>query len=535
MVNPPTREAHHGRERRSSTRALMVLGTASNVGKSLLVVALGRWLRRRGVNVAPFKAQNIALNSYVTPDGAEIGWAQAQQAFAAGVTPHADMNPVLLKPGADASVQVVVRGKVSPEVGRLPSDRRHSALRSIILESYRRCSTRHDVVLIEGSGSAAEVNLKARDVSNLWMARAVGAPCLLVADIDRGGVFASILGTLSLLTPSERRLIAGFVINKFHGDPLLFAEGVSFLEKRSGKPCLGVIPHLPDICLKAEDSVALGDEPPAAGAGGSEALTIGVVQLPHMANHTDFDPLTREPGVRLVYVTRPEQVAGLDLLILPGSKSTVADLDWLRQRGLADALARHGARGGRIFGICGGMQMLGQSIDDPHKVEDKAGVAVEGLGLLPVRTIMNAHKTTTQATAVLVDPRPGVGQLVGYEIHMGWTERTDPRCRPLLHLRRAGGGEAILDGAQTEDGRVFGTYLHGLLDNDAFRLHLLNTLRGEHGWPALPGVRSYLSGGYDAEIDRWTGHVMRHLDETYLSRMLLVGDEPPGMQRGGQA
>ncbi|AUX21424.1 cobyric acid synthase [Sorangium cellulosum] len=511
----------------------MVLGTASNVGKSLLVVALGRWLRRRGVDVAPFKAQNIALNSYVTPDGAEIGWAQAQQAFAAGVTPHADMNPVLLKPGAAASVQVVVRGKVSPELGELPPDRRHSALRPIILESYRRCSTRHDVVLIEGAGSAAEMNIKARDVSNLWVARAVGAPCLLVADIDRGGVFASILGTLSLLTPSERRLIAGFVINKFHGDSRLFADGVRFLEERSGKPCLGVIPHLPDICLKAEDSVALADGPPSAGADDSQALAIGVVQLPHIANHTDFDPLTREPGVRLVYVTRPEQVASVDLLILPGSKATVADLRWLRERGLADALARRRARGGRILGICGGMQMLGQSIEDPHKVEDETGEPVQGIGLLPVRTIMSARKTTTQATAVLAEPRPGVGELVGYEIHMGSTERTDPGCRPLLHLRRAGSGDVVLDGAQTEDGRVSGTYLHGLLDNDAFRLHLVNTLRGERGWPALPGVRSYLSGGYDAEIDRWTGHVMRHLDASSLSGM-LIGDAPPGMQPGGQ-
>lgn len=508
----------------SNTRAYMLLGTASNVGKSLLTVALCRWLHRHGKAVAPFKALNVALNSYPAAEGGEIGMAQAQQAVAAGLSPSVDMNPVLIKPGADGGSQLILRGQVSRDYESTLPESSHPAVQEIILRSYRELLRRYEVIILEGSGSPVEMNLKDRDLANLWMAEAAGAKCVLVADIERGGVFASVIGTWTLLSPAERGRFVGFVINKFYGNADAFADGVRFIESRTGLRCLGVVPYLPNLHLKDEDSLDL--EPlrrRGRAVGSTDSMRVGVVRYPHISNFTDFDALAREPSVELAYCQRPADCEGVDLLILPGTKSTVADLAWLRSQGLAGAISRLRGEGVRIFGICGGMQMLGQRIEDPHGVEAAGGGGFDGLGLLPIRTVMAATKVTVPVQARMADSSFCGSTLKGYEIHMGRSDATEDGAAPLLNVCGPEAADFQADGAQSSDGRVWGTYVHGLLDNDDFRLSLLNLLRREKGVPELRAVQPYSDDGYFAELDRWADHVVGHLDPDFLRELLGDG------------
>lgn len=501
--------------------ALFVGGTGSDVGKSVLAAGLCRLLRRKGVKVLPFKAQNMALNSAATADGGEIGRAQATQAAACGVPAHTDMNPVLLKPNSETGAQVVVQGR---PVGNMNVTEYHAYKPEAfarIEESFRRLAVQADIVVIEGAGSIAEINLREHDIANLKTAAMAMAPVLLVADIERGGVFASIVGTVALLTQTERRMLAGVIINRFRGDASLLAPGIAAIEARTGVPVLGVVPWL-DLKLPEEDSVALARK--GQGRNGAP-LRIGVVRLPRLSNYTDFDALEHEADVDFRYVADPGDVAGLDLLILPGTKSTIPDLQFLRESGLARAVHDYHARGGRIAGICGGYQMLGKRIADPDRVESDL-LEAEGLGLLDVETVLTGDKQTHQVAGTVTDGAAAIGlgaveQIAGYEIHMGATAR-GPLARPLFAVARHGGfGETFMDGAVSVDGRVWGTYLHGLFDDDILRHALLDDLRLRRG--LAPAVRT-AAATLDAELDRLADHLAAHLD---LSRIWRLLDLPP--------
>ncbi len=454
----------------------MVQGTASSAGKSVLVTALCRIFRQDGYRVAPFKAQNMALNSFVTADGGEIGRSQAVQAEAAGAEMSVDMNPILLKPEADARCQVVVLGRPYVTATAYGYYEYRERLWPVVLESLERLRSSYDVVVIEGAGSPAEVNLRERDIVNMAVALAVAAPVLLIADIDRGGVFASLVGTLELLDPPERALVKAMVINKFRGDVSLLQPGLEFLERRTGVPVAGVIPFFRDIHITEEDSVSLEDQRWRGKEQG--ALDIAVIRLPHIANFDDFDALQAEPEVRLRLVQTAGELGHPDLLILPGSKTTVYDLLHLRQAGLADAIRSLVRQGTPIVGICGGYQMLGRAIYDPFGVESERPV-VEGLGLLPVDTTFATEKRTSRARGRVIGDRGllslAFGQEVeGYEIHMA---ETAGEAQPVCRLSRQGDDLAtILDGAVSDDGLVFGTYLHGLFDRRGFRQSVLRWL-----------------------------------------------------------
>jgi adenosylcobyric acid synthase len=502
----------------------MLLGTASNVGKSLMTVALCRWLHRHGKAVAPFKALNVALNSYPAAEGGEIGMAQAQQAIAAGLFPSVNMNPVLIKPGGNGHTQLILRGKVSRDYDPTLPASAHSAVQEVILRSYHELLRRYEIVVLEGSGSPVEMNLKDRDFANLWMAEAADAKCVLVADIERGGVFASVVGTWALLSPAERSRFVGFVINKFYGNADAFSDGVRFIESRTGLRCLGVIPYLPNLHLKDEDSLDL--QPfrlRGRAVSSNDSLRIGVVRYPHISNFTDFDALAQEPSVELKYCQQPADCEAVDLLILPGTKSTVADLTWLRSQRLDEVVSRLRGKGVRVFGICGGMQMLGERIEDPYGVEVAGGGVCDGLGLLPIRTVMAASKVTVPVQARMADSLFCSSTLEGYEIHMGRSEPTEERTVPLLNVCGLQADDFQPDGAQSPDGRVWGTYVHGLFDNDDFRLAFLNLLRREKGADELQAVQPYSEHGYFAEVDRWTDHVIRNLDSDFLTA--LLGDQ----------
>src|SRR5215510_4126090 len=390
--------------------SLMVVGTASHAGKSVLVTALCRILRQRGIRVAPFKSQNMALNSYVCRDGSEIGRAQVVQAEAAGIEPEVDMNPILLKPTNDHQMQVVLHGRVYATMSASEYYEQKPFFLQKALESFHRLASRFDVVVLEGAGSAAEVNLKDRDIVNLPFAKAVGSPAVLVADIDRGGVFASVVGTFALLPDDERDLVRGFIINRFRGDLRLFSGGPEFLEKRTARPCFGVLPYIESLRIDQEDSVSLEDHESRSGA-----FRVGVIRLPHISNYTDFNPLEAIAGVTLTYLTRPEGADSLDLIIIPGTKNTIADLRWLIDRDFKPLLLDTLERGGSVLGVCGGYQMLGRMVSDPYTTEE--GGMQSGLNLLPVDTELDVNKITVQSKG-----RSFLGPPVeGYEIHMGRT------------------------------------------------------------------------------------------------------------------
>jgi adenosylcobyric acid synthase len=484
----------------------MVQGTASSAGKSLLVTGLCRLFRRAGLRVAPFKAQNMALNAAVAAGGGEIGRAQAAQAEAAGIEPTVDMNPILLKPEGEARCQVVVLGRPLGRVEAAEYEPRTS-LREVAHAALARLRETVELVIIEGAGSPAEVNLKDRDIANMDLALAAGAKVLLVGDIDRGGVLAAFVGTLALLEPEERALVAGLVVNKFRGDPRLFDDGVAFLQQRTGVPVLGVVPFLRGLRIAEEDSVSLDARRPVRRAAPGE-LEIAALRLPRASNHDELDPLEHEPGVVLRWVDRPEELRGADLVILPGSKATVADLAWLRERGLAEELVARAGRGEPVLGICGGFQLLGRALRDPEGVESGER-EVAGLGLLPVVTTFRAAKTTARVRVCLGGtPLLGAGEARGYEIHMGEVARLSGPA--ALRIRsRDGLACDVADGAVSADGAVVGTLVHGLLEEDAVRATLLAGLRARRGLPpsAAPRIATR-----EEEYDRLADALLDCLD-----------------------
>lgn len=512
-------------------RALMVVGTCSNAGKSLLVTGLCRILARRGWRVAPFKAQNMSLNSAVTVDGHEIGRSTFVQAEAAGVTPHVDMNPVLLKPEADCRSQVILRGRVQGHLESRHWGERKRSFWPEIVASLDALRSRFDLVLLEGAGSPAEINLP-DDMANLRVAEYAEASALLVGDIDRGGVFASLLGTMMLLKESQRRLVQGFVINKMRGDVNLLGDGPEMLRQRAfGVPTLGVVPFLPQLGIAEEDSVVLDEEPkhwnrPKAGAG---EVDVVVIRLPRLSNFDDFDALAAEPSVRLRFVDDPRGLGHPDAIILPGSKSTAADLQWLWQSGLAASVVDLAGRGCQAVGICGGYQMLGAWVEDLEGVEGRPSARQDGLALLPHGTRFMSHKTTRQVEAVC---RGGPGpwsalaglRVQGYEIHMGQdvVSGESQGAMPLWTVRSDANTEAHGDGGLRADGNVWGTYLHGLFDNDAFRQAWLKILGRQGNGVAFDRQAAY---------DRWADHLEAHLDLRRLEDILLASK--PLASQGG--
>ncbi len=492
-------------------RPLMVLGSGSDVGKSVLVAGLCRIFRQEGVRVAPFKAQNMALNSFITAEGGEMGRAQVVQARAAGLLPHVDMNPILLKPSSEVGSQVIVHGKVLGNFAARDYYRLKPRLVRRVMASFRRLWAAYDLIVLEGAGSAVELNLKANDLVNFQMARRADAQVILVADIERGGVFAATIGAFHLLTPSERRRLQGFIINKFRGDPALFADGVEIIRRRTGRPVLGVLPYLRDLALPEEDSVALARKRAAAGAWTEDGrLRFGVVRLPHISNYTDFDPLEREPGVALRYLEAGDDFRDADLVILPGTKNTISDLNWLKETGLFARLQAYARAGGRVIGVCGGYQMLGAEVRDPLGVEGPPG-SEAGLGLLPVVTTMAGDKTTTQVSAKALAGE-GRGQtLEAYEIHMGITEPVGPG-EPAFEITQVNGRPTrAADGWRSADGRIFGTYLHGLFDRDDYRRAFLEELARTLGRVAVPGTGAF--GDFqEKQLNRLAEVLRQHLD-----------------------
>ena len=500
-------------------QALMVQGTASHVGKSVLVSAFCRIFRQDGYSVAPFKAQNMSNNSYVTADGLEIGRAQAVQADAAGVEARVEMNPVLLKPEADHISQVVVMGKplltakARDYFGLKPQlwEAVHTSLDSL-REDF-------DIVVIEGAGSPAEINLKKNEIVNMRVALYANAPVLLCGDIDRGGVFAALVGTLELLEPEERAIIKGMIINKFRGDPSLLTDGITWLEDRTGIPVAGLIHHYRDIHIPEEDSVALDDAPIATH---QSALDVAVLQLPHIANFDDFDPISRHPGVELRYVDSPAQLGRPDLVIIPGTKTTIPDLAWMNERGLTQAVKDLHAGGAAVIGICGGYQMLGTKVSDPEHIESSI-TELDGLGLLNLTTIFEGSKEThrikgcvSEATGLLAG---AAGMPVtGYEIHMGRTigEGFSP---PFLIRDRADvpvSGDGDLEGAIDASGSVMGTYIHGLFLNPELRGAMLAELARRKG-VSLPDVTT--ENNLDREYDKLADWVRSSIDMDLIYQM----------------
>jgi adenosylcobyric acid synthase len=520
--------------------AIMVQGTASSVGKSLIATALCRLFHQDGLRVVPFKAQNMALNAYVTPDGGEIGRAQAGQAEAAGVAPTVDMNPILLKPESDRTSQIVVLGKPFGRMNAADYHRKKPELRAIVADALLRLRREADLVVIEGAGSPAEINLKAHDIVNMSVAKAADAKVLLVGDIDRGGVFAAFVGTLELLEPDERARVAAFVINKFRGDRSLLDPGLDFLANRTGVPTLGVLPYLVGLPLPDEDSLGLDDRGRRPRASKDE-IEIAVVRLPRISNFDDFQPLEHQPGVVVRFVDQPNELGGADLVVLPGSKSTVSDLQWLRSSGIADAILTRAARKEPILGICGGCQMLGHEIVDPHDIEAPS-LSTPGLALLPVFTQFAASKTTAQVRAraaaptFLTEGAAADCELRAFEIHMGHLHPRQPRAHttpahgtavdpspyvPTFAIRGRNGAAADeRDGAVNADGTVVGTLLHGLFENAPVMTSLLDHLRQRRGLPAR-GASAIWSR--ESAYERLADAARQYLDGPMLRQIAGIG------------
>lgn len=481
------------------TATLMIQGTTSDAGKSTLVAGLCRWLRREGVDVVPFKPQNMALNSAVTADGGEIGRAQALQAQACGLAPLTDMNPVLLKPASDTGAQVIVHGRA---IGSMDARHYHDykrIARAAVLESYARLAARHAAIVVEGAGSPAEINLRHNDIANMGFAEAVDCPVLLVADIDRGGVFAHLVGTLALLAETERARVRGFVINRFRGDRALLDPGLDWLVRETGRPVVGVLPYLHGLQLDAEDAL-----PPAIETTGRHRLQVAVPVLPRIANHTDLDPLRHHPQLAVHFIGPGRTIPPADLIVLPGSKNTRADLAWLRAQGWEAAIARHLRYGGRLLGICGGFQMLGRAIHDPHGLEGSPGSS-DGLGLFEFETTLEPEKQLRRRRGRL---HLNDARVSGYEIHMG-TSSGAALVRPALTF-----DDGAVDGARSADGQILGTYLHGLFEEPETLAALLHWAGLEQPQP-LDYARMR-----ERSLDRLADAVAEHLDTAWLKRLL---------------
>ena len=481
--------------------ALLVAGTTSDAGKSMVVAGLCRLLARKGIRVAPFKAQNMSNNSAVTVEGGEIGRAQAMQARAAGLAPSIRFNPILLKPGSDRTSQLVVRGQVAGTMAAGDYFTRRTELAGVVSDELAALRAEFDAVICEGAGSPAEINLRASDLANMGLARAAGLAVLLVGDIDRGGLLAHLFGTVAVLEPEDQKLISGFLVNKFRGDPALLAPGLDQLRGLTGRPTYGVIPHLDSLWLDAEDSLSvttgatLGE--PVAPRG-SEWLRVAVVRLPRISNSTDVEALACEPGVLVRWVADPADIGDADVVVLPGSKATVSDLAWLRERGLAAAVIAHAAAGRPVLGVCGGFQMLCRRIDDP--VESRSGSVVEGLGLLDAEIVFDPQKTLRHWET----PRHG------YEIHHGQVRRSDEQDWLGVGIRR---------------GAVYGTHWHGLLDNDAERRAWLTeaaAAAGRTGFVVAPDTD--VRARRDGQLDLMADALAAHAD---LDAVLGLLDGPP--------
>lgn len=489
-------------------KGLLVAGTGSDTGKSVVTAGICRWLTRRGLRVAPFKGQNMSLNSYVTREGAEIGRAQAMQAQAARVEPSALMNPVLLKPGGDHSSQVVVLGKPVGELSaRGYHGGRQAELLGTVVECLEELGRGHDAVICEGAGSPAEINLRRTDIVNMAVARSAGLPVMVVGDIDRGGVFASFYGTTALLAPEDQRLVAGYLVNKFRGDVSLLQPGLDMLRGLTGRPTLGVLPFAHGLGIDEEDGLRVSlrgavRESAVEAPYGDEVLRVAVAALPLMSNFTDLDALAAEPGVVVRFVDRPDELADADLVVLPGTRGTVRALAWLRERGLADAVRRRAAEGRPVLGVCGGFQLLAERIEDD--VESKAGT-VAGLGLLPVRVRFAREKTLARPEGTQY------GEPVrGYEIHHGVAE--------LL-----GGDEPFLDGCRV--GAVWGTHWHGSLESDGFRRAFLTRVAAAAGRRFVPAPDTRFEALREGQLERLADLIEEHADTGALLRLIEQG--PP--------
>ncbi len=498
-------------------KVIMVQGTSSHAGKSIIATALCRIFAHDGYEVAPFKAQNMSLNSYVTPDGGEIGRSQAVQAAAAMTASKVEMNPVLIKPEGDSRSQVVVMGR---PLG-VASAREYYDLKPTIWDTVTSALDRlrddYDVIVIEGAGSPAEINLKQHDIVNMRVALHANAPVLLVGDIERGGVFAQLVGTMALLESEEQARVKGYVINKFRGDASLLTPGLAFLKERTGVPVAGVIPYFSDIHIPEEDSLGIASDPMSC----EKTLDIAVMRLPHISNFDDFDPLRNEPGVRVRYVGRAEEFGDPDLVIIPGSKTTMADLDWLRTQGLAELTVTTRQKGTPVIGICAGYQMLGRALLDPEGVES-AKAETYGLGLLQTSTAFANRKSTHQVKGhVAADGGLLLGcrgaEVSAYEIHMGVTECDERLTQPFVLHSRSGQSVELADGSMDDEGLTLGTYLHGLFHNRAVRRSILDCVAARKG-VTLPDSAEDIDPS--AEYDKLAELVRQHLDMQMVYRAM---------------
>lgn len=488
-------------------QTLMVQGTASDAGKSMLVAGLCRCFMQQGKHVAPFKPQNMALNSAVTADGGEIGRAQAVQALAAGVLPHVDMNPVLLKPDSDTGAQVIIHGKVVADMqAQSYHDYKTTAMQAV-LTSHQRLCQQYEVIVVEGAGSPAEINLRDKDIANMGFAEAVDCPVILIADIDKGGVFAQLVGTLDLLSPSEQNRIVGFVINKFRGDIKLLESGLDWLVQRTGKPVLGVLPFLHNLQVAAEDAIDT-----IQNSTDNDTVNVAVPVFRRISNHTDFDILRTLPEVNLHFVPPHAEIPPCDLIILPGSKNVRSDLDMLREMSWDKAIAKHLRYGGKVLGICGGYQMLGESIGDPHGVEGQPGSSI-GLGYLPATTTLEKSKQLTQDSGLLyLDHKADPVPVSGYQIHAGQTKSTElsQPHRPFAILNND-----LPDGAISKDNQIAGTYLHGVFDTPEALSAILKWAGKE------VGISESYRTVQDREIQRVADACEQHLDWQKIHKVLM--------------
>ena len=495
----------------------MVQGTSSHAGKSILAAALCRIFAQEGLEVAPFKAQNMSLNSFATPDGEEIGRSQAVQAAAAMTAPRVEMNPLLLKPEGDSRSQVVLMGKPHAVKSARDYYRMKPSIWNTVAAALDRLRAEYDVIVIEGAGSPAEVNLKQHDIVNMRVALYAGAPVLLVGDINRGGVFAQLVGTMELLEPEERELVKGLVINKFRGDPSLLTDGLDFLEGRTGTPVAGIIPYFTDIHIAEEDSLGLASE---RGIAGEAMVDVAVIRLPHIANFDDFDPLVYEPAVHLRYVGRAEEYGNPDIVIIPGSKTTVADLDWLRSMRLDERILDSHRMKVPVIGICAGYQILGEALYDPDGVESHRAETA-GLGLLPTLTTFLTSKSTHQVKA-RVAAGEGIlsgcegSEVIAYEIHMGSTSSRG-LASPFVIESRSGRNIRLPDGSMDAEGLTLGTYLHGLFHNRAVRRSILEFAARRKGI-SLPAFDDNIEPS--AEYDKLAALVREHLDMELVYRVM---------------
>lgn len=492
-------------------KTLMIQGAMSSVGKSILVTALCRIFARKGIRVAPFKAQNMSNNAGVTASGGEIGRSQFTQALASKIEPTVEMNPVLLKPEADMHSQVIVNGKIWESLDAIDYYQRKQYLWEQVTSAFDSLRDAYDLIIIEGAGSPAELNLKQADIVNMAMAHYAQSPVLLAGDIDRGGVFAQLLGTQMLLDPDEQTLIKGFIINKFRGDIRLFEDGISILEDRGNVPVLGVIPYIHQIGIPEEDAVAI--EAQNRVLSQSEMIDIAVIAFPHIANFDDFDPLQAEYGVRVRYISDVSVFGEPEAVILPGTKSTIADYQWLQTSGLAEEIQQYASDGGAVVGICGGYQMLGQYIRNPHHIESDIDY-IETLGLLSTETRFLSQKSTYQVQATIRNQAGWLAslnrsQITGYEIHMGQTQ--SPSSWLSIEARNM---ESVtsLDGAVHLDGHIWGCYVHGLFHNEDFRRAWLISL----GWQVTDNPTRSLEDAFEALAD----HVEAHLDMDTLQKII---------------